>query len=117
MPKQILVVLSEAASPGQEAEYNRWYTDQHLDDILRVPGIVAGQRFKLALDGAKSLPAPYLAIYEIETTDENADPKAIFDGLTMAVEAGQLPMTPAMNMENMVVSVFVPITERKVKAR
>jgi hypothetical protein len=117
MAKQILVVLSDAASPAQDAEYNRWYTEQHLDDVLRVPGVVAAQRFKVAFDAAKTVPAPYLAIYEIETADENADPKAIFAGLAKAAEAGQMPMTPAMNMENMVASVFVPITERKVKAR
>jgi hypothetical protein len=117
MAKQIVVVLSDAVSPAQDTEYNRWYTDQHLDDVLRLPGIVAAQRFKVAFDAAKSLPAPYLAIYEIETADENADPKAIFDGMSKAAESGQLPMSPAFSMENMVASVFVPISERKVKVR
>ena len=40
----------------------------------------------------------------------------MFASLSKAAESGQMPMTPAMNMENMVASVFVPITERKVKA-
>jgi hypothetical protein len=117
MAKQILVVVSNS-TPGQDDEYNRWYTEQHLDDVLRVPGVVAAQRFKVAFDGAKSLLGPYLAIYEIETDDSKpADPKAIFDAMAKAGEAGLMPMTPAIDVENIVASVFVPMTERKVRAR
>jgi hypothetical protein len=115
MAKQILVVVSNPM-PGQEDEYNRWYSEQHLDDVLRVPGIVAAQRFKLALDGAKSLPGPYLAIYEMETDDPAPDPKETFEALAKAASSGQMPMTPALDMVNMVASVFRPITERKVNA-
>ncbi|MDA3630739.1 hypothetical protein OU415_35305 [Saccharopolyspora sp. WRP15-2] len=56
---------------GREAEYNEWYDDQHVPDVLNVPGFVAAQRFRLASD--QRMPGPleweYLAIYEIETDD------------------------------------------------
>lgn len=115
MAKQILVVVSNPI-PGHDEEYNRWYSEQHLDDVLRVPGMIAAQRFKLALDGAKSLPGPYLAIYEMETDDPAPDPKETFEALAKAASGGQMPMTPALDTENMVASVFRPITERKVSA-
>jgi hypothetical protein len=73
MTKQILVVVSNP-TPGHEDEYNRWYSEQHLADVLRVPGFVAAQRFKLTMDSANSLPGPYLAIYEMESDDPNPDP-------------------------------------------
>ena len=114
--KQILVVISNP-TPGQEAEYNRWYSEQHLGDVLRVPGFVAAQRFKLDFDGAKSLPGPYLAIYEMETEGSTADPKATFAALAKAAESGQMPMTPALDTVNMVASIFTPITERKVRGK
>jgi hypothetical protein len=113
MAKQILVVLTNPM-PGQENEYNRWYTEQHLDDVLKVPGMIAAQRFKLALDGAKSLPGPYLAIYEMETSDPPPDPQETFEALAKAANAGQMPVTPALDTVNIVASVFRPITERKV---
>lgn len=116
MAKQILVVVSNP-TPGQEKEYNRWYTEQHLDDLLRMPGFVAAQRFKLAFDSAKSLPGPYLTIYEMETDElKSDDPKAAFAALTKAVEAGQMPVSPALDLVNIVASIFTPITERKVRA-
>lgn len=115
MAKQILVVVTNPI-PGQEDEYNRWYSEQHLDDVLRVPGMVAAQRFKVALDSAKSLPGPYLAIYEIETDQPDADPKAVFAALSKAGDAGQMPISPALDLVNIVASVFTPITERKVRA-
>jgi len=115
MTKQILVVVSNP-TPGQEDEYNRWYSEQHLPDVLRVPGFVAAQRFKLTMDSANSLPGPYLAIYEMESDEPNPDPKAAFAALSKAAEAGQMPMSSALDTVNIVASVFTPITERKVRA-
>ncbi len=57
---------------GREDEYNAWYTDVHLQDALRTPGIIAAQRFKLSdVQRNPSLPWRYLALYEIETDDLN----------------------------------------------
>jgi hypothetical protein len=53
--------------PEADDRFDRWYTEEHLDDVLRVPGIVAAQRFRLAAsDQPHPAPAPYLAIYEVE---------------------------------------------------
>jgi hypothetical protein len=111
MAKHVLVVISNS-TPGQEDEYNRWYTEQHLDDVLRVPGFVAAQRFKLSVDGPQSVSGRYLAIYEMDIDD----PKATFDLLGEAVQAGKMPLSPALDTENLKTAVFTPITERKVRA-
>lgn len=53
--------------PGREEEFNSWYTDRHLADVLRVPGFVSAQRFKVsAVREDAALPWAYLAIYEVE---------------------------------------------------
>jgi hypothetical protein len=54
---------------GREDEYNKWYDEQHLPDVVAVPGIVAAQRYELASAGPPGAPEPahrYLAMYEIE---------------------------------------------------
>ena len=58
---------------GQEDAFNAWYSDVHLKDVLKVPGIVAAQRFKLSDVQRDQPPFPwrYLALYEIETDDLN----------------------------------------------
>ena len=68
MTKHLLIVVTNPV-PGREQEFNRWYDGQHLDDVLKLPGFVAAQRFKLTMDSAQSLPGPYLAIYEIDADD------------------------------------------------
>jgi hypothetical protein len=59
-----IVVLSNPA-PGKEKEYDRWYQDVHLADVVAVPGVSAAQRFALAgdVDGA---PHRFLALYDID---------------------------------------------------
>jgi len=57
---------------GMEDEFNRWYNEQHLGEVLAVPGIISAQRFKIHTDSLLPGSKPvhnYLAIYEIETDD------------------------------------------------
>lgn len=70
-----------SCDPDHVAEFNSWYDDVHLADLLTVPGIVGARRFKLSdqqvvangphvsLQDSASLPPqlPYVAIYDIET--------------------------------------------------
>ncbi len=111
MAKHLLIVVTNPV-PGREEEFNHWYSGRHLDDVLRIPGFVAAQRFKLTMDGAQSLPGPYLAIYEMETND----PEATFAELAKAAESGQMLLSPALDTTNIVSSIFTPITERKAHA-
>lgn len=65
------VVLSNPTA-GMETEFNRWYNEQHLQEVLAVPGFVGAQRFQIHEDSLVEGSAPshkYLAIYEIETDD------------------------------------------------
>jgi hypothetical protein len=68
MSKHLLLVLTNPTE-GREDEFNEWYTNDHLRDVLKIPGIVAAQRF--ALSGVQRMTPPlpwsYFAIYEIET--------------------------------------------------
>lgn len=74
MPRNILLVQSDPV-PGREEEYQRWYTDQHLADVLRVPGFSGAQRFALGSLQRPGNPDPaygHIAIYEIEGPVERA---------------------------------------------
>lgn len=69
MDRHILVVHSNPAA-GREDEYNAWYTDQHLAEVIDVPGFVAAHRFRVSPElrypHSKVHPYRYLAAYEIE---------------------------------------------------
>jgi hypothetical protein len=55
---------------GHESTYLKWYTGQHIHDLLNIDGIVAAQFFKLAdTQFYGTHPQKYMMIWEIETTD------------------------------------------------
>jgi hypothetical protein len=63
--RHVLVVLTNAI-PGREEEFNDWYTDVHLRDVLALDGFTAAERFQLSdTPGAELAPFKYLAIYEV----------------------------------------------------
>ncbi len=110
MAKHVFLVLTNPVA-GKDKEFNDWYTNQHIPDVVSVPGIVAAQRYKLAdVQAGAGAPSPwkYLAIYEIETDDL----KATFDALQSRVGSDQMVMTDSLDMNSVGGFVFSPITQR-----
>ncbi len=91
MPTHTMLVFSNPAV-GREDEFNRWYDQQHIPDILNVPGFVAAQRFRLS----NPQPRPeqqkyaYAVVYDIETDDLDGTLSAL------ASAAKGMTMTDAM---------------------
>ncbi len=71
--RHVLIVMSDPVE-GREDEYNDWYDNIHLGEVLQVPGFVAAQRFIAAapMPGRDGPPLRYLSIYEIEADDAGA---------------------------------------------
>ncbi|MGQ0631032.1 MAG: hypothetical protein ACT4P1_08305 [Sporichthyaceae bacterium] len=66
MGKALLVVLTNPVE-GREDEYNDWYSNAHLADVLKAAGFEAAQRFAFVPSKLSRNPAaPYLAIYEVD---------------------------------------------------
>ncbi|SKC11581.1 DUF4286 family protein [Sphingopyxis flava] len=108
MKKATLVVLTKPVE-GREDEYNEWYTGRHLDDVLQVPGFVAAQRFRMVGEPLEGATWPYCALYQIEHEDLG---EAI-SGLVARRDTEVLPISSALDQENMSVILYEPITELK----
>lgn len=97
MPEKdyVLVVYSNPA-PGREADYNDWYNNQHLKDVLAQPGYHSARRFRLTdfkLDDAMPPQShQYVAFYYMRTDD----PKKALDDMKTRVEEGIIGLTDAM---------------------
>jgi hypothetical protein len=75
----VMIVQTEP-NEGQDEEYNRWYNEQHLSDVLKVKGFVAARRYRmLDLDPPQEGSLKYICIYEIETDDIDAAQQALLD--------------------------------------
>lgn len=75
MQKWLYLVHSVCVDPAREKEYEEWYDNVHLPDLLTVPGFVRATRYvnKEPMEPHDGLWAEgqgkYLALYEIETED------------------------------------------------
>ena len=67
MPRGIMYLQTMPDSPDKDADYNKWYNDTHLAEIVSVEGIVSARRFA-PMDGN----GPYIAIYELDCDDLDA---------------------------------------------
>ena len=108
MGTNYLVVFSNPVK-GKEQEYNEWYTNKHLRDVLTVKGFTAAQRFKLLEDQmSDDNPYQYMAIYEIE----GEDVKESLDALVDAAAKGKMEISSSLDTQSLANWVFTPITER-----
>ena len=107
MGKYILLVQSNATD-GKEAEFNKWYDEIHLGEVLEVQGFKAAQRFKVEGEPATGAPAhDYLAIYEIEA-EQGQD---ALDALNKAIGGG-MNLSAAIDLANVSAVLYSPLGER-----
>lgn len=109
MQKHIFIVYTNAVE-GRDDDYNEWYDNQHLNDVLTIPGVVAAQRFALSDKQRLDPPFPwkYAAIYEIET--DNLD--EVIAPLKEWIGTDSMPRSDAMN-QHREAYFFHPITDRR----
>ncbi len=66
MARYLLFAFSDCKDPAREDEFNDWYDNMHLPDMLEVPGMISATRWESAhsMEGQRR---KYLALYELET--------------------------------------------------
>jgi hypothetical protein len=107
-----LMCVMTVPAPGKEAEFERWYNEQHFQDLLDLPGLVAAQRYRLSPVQPKAPPFPqtYLAMYELETDSLEA-----FNAeLVRRAGTSEMPLTDALG-PGFVRFLLDAVTERQVK--
>jgi hypothetical protein len=83
--KAILHVQSWPSSPDRVDEFNRWYDEVHLPQVLQLEGFVSARRYAPVGDG------PYITQYEL-----SGDPQAAVQEVVAAATDGRLTMSDAM---------------------
>ena len=88
-----VLVVTMDVDPEDEAEFNKWYNEQHLPERMEIPGYVSARRFKLE-EGNGAL--TYLCIWELEDgsplqsqmyQEQNADPTALYLRVNETIKA------------------------------
>ena len=96
MAENIMLVLTNAV-PGTDDEFNAWYDDTHLVDVLEHGPFTGARRFRLADPDATDAPHRYMAVYDIEEGKaEEARDWIVFSRAEReeALAAGRNPLIP-----------------------
>jgi hypothetical protein len=94
MAKKYKMVVFTNAVEGKDKEFNDWYQNTHLKQIVSIKSFVQAQRFRFhtnIVPGAAN-PARYMAIYDIETDDINA----ALGGMNDLAASGRMPLPDSM---------------------
>ena len=112
----VLLVFTNAME-GREAEFDQWYDDVHVPDVLAVPGVVAAQRYRVTeidqpeVAGLPSPPPPahrFLAVYELDR-----DPSEVMADFVARVTDGSMRLYEALDMGSIGLSTWAPHGERR----
>jgi hypothetical protein len=84
--------------PGKEAEFNDWYTNTHMGDLVQLQGWMGAQRFRIVTNvqprpSAAGYAHGYLIIWDLEETDANA----ALGRMTAAIAGGKSRLGAAFN--------------------
>jgi hypothetical protein len=85
----ILHVETRPSSPDRVDEYNKWYDEVHLPQVLAIDGFVKARRYAPIDDDG-----PYITEFEL-----SGDPKAAIEAVTTAGATGKLTMSDAMQLD------------------
>ena len=70
---EFIYVVQMDIPKDKEADFNRIYDEQHVPEIMKVPGVLGVTRFKLTESSDKAMPQ-YLAIYRCASKDIPQNP-------------------------------------------
>ena len=111
-PRRHVWVVNSDLPADVADEFNAWYVNTHIPQILQIPGWVSGERLELS---PAQYPKPetdlrrYLSVFEIE-----GDPEEAFAALRTAGAEGRLDKPPAASVTT--TANFVPIAPRATRA-
>ena len=100
------MVLTNPAE-GREDEFNDWYDNQHLAEVVAVPGFISARRYQISpaqLTGFGGGTHRYLAVYWIE-----GDAEASMTELAARLQDGTIDNPPCLNPDDIVCLTFSAI--------
>jgi hypothetical protein len=108
MAKHYLLAFTNPV-PGREAEFDRWYDERHMADLLAMPGFVSAQRFALSDATGQGEPRwTSLALYELDTDD----PDQLMVEVRSRLGTNMIPVSDALDTATQAGLIATAITAR-----
>jgi hypothetical protein len=93
---------------GRDDEFNDWYDNVHVREVLAIPGMVSAQRFDLCeteilREAGRTSHHRYLCMYEME-----GDVDAIMAKIREAAASGAIYMSDTLDLTDVAMSFWTP---------
>ena len=88
MAKWIFVVSANSKDKEKEAEFNEWYDNIHIPDVLETDGFISARRFEI--QQLREGKGKFLAFYEIESNDPSVNLKLLSESMVGKKAAGRM---------------------------
>jgi hypothetical protein len=94
MAKKYKLVIFTNAVEGKDKEFNDWYQNTHLQQIVSIKSFAQAQRFRFHTNivPGSANPSRYMAVYDIETDDIGASLAA----MNALAASGRMPLPDSM---------------------
>jgi hypothetical protein len=109
--KYLLFAFSDCKDPAKIDEYNDWYDNMHMPDMLNTPGLVKASRW-MSADNKDNEVRRYLAMYELETDDVEEFNKLMREQGMWTFQQGRFSSLPVFDPDN-VPRIYKQITKEK----
>jgi hypothetical protein len=119
MSDGLYLVLSDP-HPGQDGEFNRWYIDEHMREVLSaLPGLAYAQRYRRMDADARARQLPgYMTVYGVSAGAEAELAQAVEAQRNRVSALGGRPdgsarlrISPSMDVSTLVSGIYLPISE------
>ncbi|WP_327116815.1 hypothetical protein OHB12_05720 [Nocardia sp. NBC_01730] len=87
-----------------DEEYNKWYNEVHVPDLLEIPGVKSCARYRGRPLGGRPAQFDYLAVYEID-----GDFDAVFKEIQARSADGRHRISPALDPAATKVTAWQPV--------
>ncbi|MEV1025275.1 DUF4286 family protein [Streptomyces sp. NPDC050264] len=78
--REVLLALTNPVE-GKDEEFQDWYWETHIPEILALPGFKAARRYRVADSAADTVPYRYVTLYEVEGSADEARGRLFTSGL------------------------------------
>jgi len=101
MASALLIVHSNAVE-GRRDDFNDWYSEIHIRDIMRMPGARGVQRFGRGAEPPPTLASASDLQFEFLTLYEVSDPRHIIEAHRKDMFTDRLPIADALNFDSLI---------------
>ena len=112
MADRVIQLVFSNPFEGKDDEFNEWYDNIHLPEVLAMPGVISAERFDLrplARTDANTPEFRYLAIYKME-----GDPDVLLAKISEGVRSGAIVMSDTFDARGSRLSFWTPRSKRAV---